>query len=429
MSQPPSLASLIKQELAVLREKYLFSVDETLQDPVFEGVVGNFNSFFECLDSIYSKVGRLTCSLEAVSSELGNLSDSILESYKSAASQDALIISDCYKMREASNQIGRSDAPHSAISKYKRDLDYNVMTPLRSHLNNCRQIKNIIDLRNRKLVELSAAERIGTDSDQLRTEFEQVDQHLFDWFMILEEYRGDIFDSLLQTLKYLEYEYFACSAHAIAAVLPARMEFRPMVEMTPKQLEHQLGIEKRAVTELSSLTDSYELQMPPEGAVGSGQRGLSDYSQRLLKIKSSTTSSLNEHEQSSAHSPMVVDVLSLSSLLAQGFDEGPARKALRECDNDTQAALDLLLNDGNKNTSKEGAVRMPTTLKRIQRIKDLKRRLAEKKQDPAQLQTDKIKQGPAQGEADLIDVDVPTDFTSSSYEKSTLPEMSDLLFS
>merc|ERR1712039_1126885 len=38
-----------------------------------------------------------------------------------------------------------------------------------------------------------------------------------------------------------------------------------------------------------------------------------------------------------------VDVLSLSSLLSQGFEECPARQALRLHGNDTQAALDWLV--------------------------------------------------------------------------------------
>jgi hypothetical protein len=426
MSQQ-SLASLIKQELAVLKEKYLFAVDDTLQDPVFDGVVRNFHSFFECLTSINSRVEKFTLSIEAFSTEVISLSEALLENYKSAVSQDTLIVSDCYKMREASNQIGRLDAPHSAASKFKRDLEYNVTTPLRSHLNNCRQIKNIIDLRNRKLVELSAAERRGSsrEADQLRSEFDQVDQHLFDWFMILEEYRGDILDSLLQTLKYLEYEFFACSAHAIAAVLPARMEFRPMVEMTPKQLEHQLGIEKRASEELngSSRNDNtvWEQELSSVGAMGSGQRGLSDYSKRLIQKRETPSSPLAEEP---------VDILSLSSLMAQGFEEGMARKALRECHNDTQAALDLLLN-GKKAASSDDSegVRMPTTLKRIQRIKDLKRRLAERKEIR---ESEGIVEAPKdQPEtAPLIDVNsTGNDFISKDYEKPDLPPLGDLLFS
>ena len=46
-----------------------------------------------------------------------------------------------------------------------------------------------------------------------------------------------------RTLKYLQYEFFATSAHSISGVLPARMEFRPMVEMTPEHLEAQVPTE------------------------------------------------------------------------------------------------------------------------------------------------------------------------------------------
>ena len=67
--------------------------------------------------------------------------------------------------------------------------------------------------------------------------FRAVDDELFEWLQILECYKCDIYDSLLQTLKYLQYDFFAGAAHAVAAVLPRRMEFRPMIEMTPQQLK------------------------------------------------------------------------------------------------------------------------------------------------------------------------------------------------
>ena len=71
-------------------------------------------------------------------------------------------------------------------------------------------------------------------------EFKEVDDVLFEWLQMLESYKGDVYDSLLQTLKYLQYEFFAGAAHAINGVLPKRMEFRPMVEMTPQQLQPQV---------------------------------------------------------------------------------------------------------------------------------------------------------------------------------------------
>ncbi len=34
---------------------------------------------------------------------------------------------DCYKMKEATNSITRGDAPHSAIAKLRRDMNFNVV--------------------------------------------------------------------------------------------------------------------------------------------------------------------------------------------------------------------------------------------------------------------------------------------------------------
>jgi hypothetical protein len=34
-------------------------------------------------------------------------------------------------MKEATNAITRADAPHSAIAKLRRDMDFNIMNPLR----------------------------------------------------------------------------------------------------------------------------------------------------------------------------------------------------------------------------------------------------------------------------------------------------------
>merc|ERR1712039_589087 len=72
-----------------------------------------------------------------------------------------------------------------------------------------------------------------------------------------------------------------------------------------------------------------------------------------------------------------VDPLSLSSLLAQGFDEGPARRALRTHQNNTQMALEWLLDGQHEEDEKrkivsEG-VRMPTTVKRVQKLRAMRK--------------------------------------------------------
>ena len=346
-----SLSSVLKHELLILKERYFFATDDTLKDPVFEGTVRQFNSFTECLKCILERVNRLTQLMESFADGLDGLSQTVLESYKAAIPEDVKIISDCSKMRESTNLISRSDGPHSVLSKFKRDLEYNIVGPLRSHLNNCRHIGHLLELRNRRLAEVAAATE-EHKAEECKEQFEAVDQDLFDWFMILEEYKGDILDSLMQTMQYLEYEFFASAAHAIAPSLPSRMEFRPMVEMTPKHLEAQLSLDKRARAEFG------------DGEIESGL----DYSKRLLQSNKDLSPTPQVH----------VDILSLSSLLAQGFEEGPARKALRECGNDTQTALELLLGASTPNLEE---VRIPTTLKRIQRIKELKRKLQDKRVD------------------------------------------------
>ena len=135
--------------------------------------------------------------------------------------------------------------------------------------------------------------------------FHEVDRHIFEWLYIMEEYKGDILDSSLQTLKYLQYEFFATSAHSISGVLPARMEFRPMVEMTPEHLEAQVEM---AIQEAE--------ENPDEDVV-------TDFSARLIdKLAKDNKKKPGEGLDSCAdEGPSVpVDPLSLSSLLSQGFE-------------------------------------------------------------------------------------------------------------
>merc|ERR1719343_1905069 len=131
--------------------------------------------------------------------------------------------------------------------------------------------------------------------------FNDVDRHVFEWLYILEEYRGDILDSTLQTLKYLEYEFFATSAHAISTSLPTRMEFRPMVEMTPEHLEAQVDME---------LQESEEAGSAVSAATGA-EAPMANFATRLIdkKVKDAP-----EEEQNTS---VPVDPLSLSSLLSQ----------------------------------------------------------------------------------------------------------------
>merc|ERR1711879_839764 len=134
----------------------------------------------------------------------------------------------------------------------------------------------------------------------------------------------------------------------------SRMEFRPMVEMTPEHLEAQVEMELQESEEATSIED-----VP-----------VHDFSTRLIEKKA-------REDPGDGVAQLPVDPLSLSSLLAQGFEEGPARRALRLHQNNTQAALDWLMDGQNEVAEKQKmmseGVRMPTTVKRVQKLKAMRK--------------------------------------------------------
>ncbi|KAF4743784.1 DnaJ sub C member 24 [Perkinsus olseni] len=414
-----SLASL-KNELNLLKERYVFG--ESV-DPVFEGTVRQFLQFDNTLQEIYRSVDVYIRSIENLCAGIMQLSESMVNGM--GKMEDPLIASDTLKMREAANGIGRADAPHSSLAKFKRDIDYNVVNPIRLHLINNRSLKGSLELRRRKLLEFTTADKALDDCkskrlrpgdrkyddckaarDLSRREFLEIDRQVFEWLYTLEEYKGDVLDSALQTLKYLQYEFFASSAHAVANVLPTRMEFRPMVEMTPQFLERQiqLSMEEEDLEESDKSSDENSSSENELRGIGGGRHGpLSNFSDRLLE-------KMQKDGLAPASEPAIaVDPLSLCSLMSQGkyipeapssFEEASARKALRHCHNDTQAALDYLIgrqhesmgragqrpsSQGDIDEDDEGVphteVRMPTTTKRIEKLKETKRRVIEKREE------------------------------------------------
>eukprot|EP00435_Cladocopium_sp_Y103_P057093 s211_g19.t1 len=390
----------VSMEWKVLKER--FFAGEPV-DPVFEGIVKDFIAFDVTLQDVFKKVEIFMHGVDSLSEGLTALAESTTTGL--SAVDDQLIKADCCKMKEATNSITRADAPHSAIAKLRRDMDFNIMNPLRSHIVNNRNMKGHLDKRRRRLLELNIAKRemdectkkhlnqtdrrylsAQSQLDSAKMAFHEVDKHIFEWLYILEEYKGDILDSCLQTLKYLQYEFFATSAHAISGVLPVRMEFRPMVEMTPEHLEAQVEMALQEADEAVANDGSASPQV------------VTDFSARLIeKLAKDNKNKPGEGLDSAAgDSPAVpVDPLSLSSLLSQGFDEGPARQALRKFKNNTQAALDFLIGGGGEEEHEElqemwstketcadetmreiaypEQVRMPTTVPRVQRLKERRR--------------------------------------------------------
>lgn len=371
----------IRSEWHSMKEKWFHG--ETI-DPVFEGVVRDFCAFDESMISLQTKVQTFMKGVEQLATGMTALSDGVSSSLSHAS--DHQIASDSCKLKEATNQIARADAPHSAISKLRRDMMFNILNPVQAHITNNRNLKVSLDIRRRRLVEYTAAKKqfeecskknlSPTDRRYLQAQanfeaakatFTDVDRHVFEWLYILEEYRGDILDSTLQTIKYLQYEFFATASHSVSSSLPSRMEFRPMVEMTPDHLEVQVEMELQE-----------NEGMLEEGADG-GVGAVADFSLRLIEKKAK-----EEPDEHSAPA-LPVDPLSLSSLLSQGFEEGPARRALRMHQNNTQAALDWLIDGGTEEAvaakkvkAVEDGVRMPTTVKRVQKLKAMRKKKQEK---------------------------------------------------
>mmetsp|Transcript_79717 Transcript_79717/g.221857 ORF Transcript_79717/g.221857 Transcript_79717/m.221857 type:complete len:696 (+) Transcript_79717:154-2241(+) len=351
-------------EWAAVKDKWFHGEK---MDPVFEGVVRDFCVFDDTMHNIYVKVGNFMKGIDQLAAGMTALSEGVS---KGLAHSDSQISSDSCKLKEATNQIARADAPHSAVAKLRRDMHFNIMGPVQNHIANNRNLKVSLDIRRRRLVELNSAKKQYEDCvkknlshqdrrflsakanyESAKMTFNDVDRHVFEWLYILEEYRGDILDSTLQTLKYLQYEFFATSAHAISSSLPSRMEFRPMVEMTPEHLEAQVEM---------------ELQESEEAAT----EDVADFSTRLIDKRA-------RDDPGDDAPSMPVDPLSLSSLLSQGFEEGPARRALRLHQNSTQAALDWLINGSAEEEEKKKqvseGVRMPTTVKRVQKLKAMRK--------------------------------------------------------
>ena len=51
----------------------------------------------------------------------------------------------CSKTAKRDTYSNTTDAPHSAIAKLRRDMDFNILTPMRQHLMNNRSLKSSLE--------------------------------------------------------------------------------------------------------------------------------------------------------------------------------------------------------------------------------------------------------------------------------------------
>eukprot|EP01071_Lankesteria_metandrocarpae_P008815 Lankesteria_metandrocarpae@DN505_c0_g1_i1.p1 len=228
------------------------------EDPVFDGITRDFLAMDASLSQINTAVTGFIEGVHEFCRGLIGLSDAVVLNLTKNTEQ--IIASDCCKFREAINSIARVDAPHSSVAKLMRDLDFNISTPLKQHLSHNKQLKVELNERKKRLVELQSAKsayddyinnknpyklhnQIGPNYEAAQQKFAEADRRSFEWFMMLEEHKCDMWDSIVQTFKYLLYEFLASSAQGLMKLLPVRMEFRPMLEMTPSQLRPSVKIE------------------------------------------------------------------------------------------------------------------------------------------------------------------------------------------
>eukprot|EP00922_Rhytidocystis_sp_ex-Travisia-forbesii_P027264 GHVS01039965.1.p1 GENE.GHVS01039965.1~~GHVS01039965.1.p1 ORF type:complete len:235 (+),score=33.50 GHVS01039965.1:286-990(+) len=203
--------------------------DLQLEDPVYEGVVRDFQNFDQILDTVYNGVDLYMNGINQLCKGMTTLSESVVTGLTKKT--DDLIAKDAIRFRGATQKVTRADAPHSAVAKLKRDLDFNVVNPLRRHLAHNKQLRQDLEQRRQRMAELQVAQRrfdqvcatrnirrhdkqyITAEAalEAARVSFREVDKPVFEWLMMLEAYKGDIYDSLLQTIKYLQYEFFSLS--------------------------------------------------------------------------------------------------------------------------------------------------------------------------------------------------------------------------
>merc|ERR1719350_2704999 len=95
--------------------------------------------------------------IEELAEGIRDLSEGVIDNY--AHLRDRRLASDSRTLREAANQILHEDAPNSALSKLRRNLEFNVMAPIREHVENNDKLGKEMEKRQRRLDELREAKK------------------------------------------------------------------------------------------------------------------------------------------------------------------------------------------------------------------------------------------------------------------------------
>ena len=96
-------------------------------------------------------------SVEVLCGGLTRVAETVVDTM--GKSKDPHVATESCKLKEASNQITRGDAPHSAISKLQRDMRYNIIEPMQTHLMNNRRLKMSLETRRKRITEYSSCKK------------------------------------------------------------------------------------------------------------------------------------------------------------------------------------------------------------------------------------------------------------------------------
>eukprot|EP01066_Platyproteum_vivax_P011077 Platyproteum_vivax@DN5016_c0_g1_i1.p1 len=375
------LSHTVKFEIRSLKESKTMGSVSNSKDPVFAAYVAKYTYLIESMKELYTGIDQFMAAIDSLASAQESISSIFMN--RLSKFEDDFLLAEGIRYREGTQAIGNRFAPHSYYARLRRDLDYNMVRPLMQHILQAERIKRLLDERNKRKIDFDLHDanatryvenqknknssyvpdiRYDTKYKDLYDKREASSKSLYDydaplweWLMVYNEFQWDLMDSCLQTFKYLQFEFFTGCAHHINLVLPERMEFRPLVEMTPEPHLHQV------------------VKMYLESERNEFRYWEFDATKKLLAKweEDGKLGTLNHEEEA-------VDPLDLSTLVQTHKFSAPLAKFALQKKGNIQEALEYLhsgraIADGlrpHKHLSKiQDRVRMPDTLDIAERLR------------------------------------------------------------
>eukprot|EP00915_Cephaloidophora_sp_WS-2016_P003337 GHVH01004471.1.p1 GENE.GHVH01004471.1~~GHVH01004471.1.p1 ORF type:complete len:448 (+),score=69.36 GHVH01004471.1:80-1423(+) len=374
----------VKEELSFWKE--ILSC-EIYDDPVFDEMVKAFREFDDMLSSLSHAVSSFLMGVDSLRYGMERMSDTLFDGVTNMSTQRQFhednevnyVRSQVIMYKQYTQSIVNKDAPKSAYSKLKRDINFNIAKPLKEFVFWSSDLKGKLSYRKRLLSEYQLSSKEVSNlhgrhvsSDDVRliyarnllvstsSKFSSIDRHCYVWLSILEDFRIDIWDSMTQTLKHVQYEFFNSSASIWKESLPKRTEFRPLVEMTPRVMTEIVEDEELRLR----VNENDALQEELQGMTLEDMTSISmfPYLTKGPKPSDCVVTATARRISANGGSALVkekvqkVDPLSLNLLLIQGFDRTIATNALLKT-NDVQvnAEWSLIMTESSFPCSTKGS--------------------------------------------------------------------------